>query len=483
MPESIPVTLLGGFLLCYVLGMYLLALVARKRIQSNEDFVVAGRRLPLSLAWATLLATWFGAGTLLTVTDEVSRQGIRRAALDPWGAGLCLILAGVFFARPLWEMKLLTLSDFFRRRFGPRAEILSAFIMVPTYFGWIAVQFIALASLLDLFFDIPLYWGIPLVAVVAMGYTLLGGMWSVALTDFVQITLVLAGLLVLMVNVLTTLGAGSMTAGWLRLMRDLPPPMLEPVPSESLRSAFSWLSVLLVGALGNIPGQDLLQRIFAARSGRVAQRACILAGIAYLAFGCIPILLGLASRLLVPEGIERSVLPTLAGIFFTPGALIVFTAALTSAVLSTIDSAILSPASVLAQNVFGRSEKRRVSLLTLNRFAVMLVTLASVIVAFLGDSAYGLLEDAYELPLVALFVPLAMGLFAGGRAERAALASMITGASLWLIHYLADWGSFLAPWLEKHGIFLPVSLSVASVGLVAYLVGRGKSHRPEPGKL
>jgi Na+/proline symporter len=472
MPDTlpaIPTPLLGGFLILYVLGMYVLAFVARRRIRTHEDFVVAGRRLPLSLAWATLLATWFGAGTLLTVTDEVSRHGVRRAALDPFGAGICLVLAGLFFARPLWEMKLLTLSDFFRRRFGARAEILSALIMVPTYFGWIAVQFIALASLFELFFDIPLAIGIPLVAVVAMGYTLLGGMWSVTLTDAVQITLVLAGLVVLMVNVLITLGAGSAVDGWLRLTTDLPPRLLEPVPTESLRSVFEWLSVLLVGALGNIPGQDLLQRVFSARSARVARSACVLAGIAYLVFGCIPIVLGLASNLLAPEGVERSVLPALARIFFTPVALVVFTVALTSAVLSTIDSAILSPASVLAQNVLGRRKGRRTSLLTLNRLAVVFVTAASVIVAFLGDSAYGLLEDAYELPFVALFVPLTMGLFAKVRGERPAIVSMTVGVTLWLIHYLAGWNTFLPFWLEPHGIYLPVSLSITACSFLAYL--------------
>ena len=459
--------------------MYGLAFVAQKRIRTNEDFVVAGRRLPLSLAWATLLATWFGAGTLLTVTDEVSRHGVRRAALDPLGAGICLILAGLFFAGPLWEMKLLTLADFFRRRFGTRAELLSAFIMVPTYFGWIAVQLMALASLLEHFFNIPFTIGIPLVAVVAMGYTLLGGMWSVTLTDAVQITLVLAGLVVLAVNVLMTLGAGSAVEGWFRLTTALPKRLLEPVPSESFRAVLTWLSVLLVGALGNIPGQDLLQRVFATRSARVAQRACILAGIAYLGFGCIPVLLGLASHLLLPGGVERSVLPALARLFFTPAALVVFTIALTSAVLSTIDSAILSPASVLAQNVFGRGKGRKVSLLTLNRLSVVLVTAASVIVAFVGDSAYGLLEDAYELPFVALFVPLSMGLFVKLRGERRAVFSMAVGVTLWLIHYVAAWDTFLPFWLEPHGVSLPVSLSVTTCSLLAYLgIGSGDEKTP-----
>ena len=189
--------LLATTIVVYVLAMYALGLWARGRIHDAEDFLVAGRRLPLSLAWATLLATWFGAGTLLTATDEVRKHGFQRAALDPLGAGFCLILAGLFFAAPLWRMGLLTLSDFYRRRFGKRAELISACIMVPSYFGWVAAQFVALANMLELFFDTPLELGILLVAVVATGYTLLGGMWSVTLTDAVQISLVLAGLVVL----------------------------------------------------------------------------------------------------------------------------------------------------------------------------------------------------------------------------------------------------------------------------------------------
>src|SRR5581483_4069449 len=143
--ESLKV-LLGITIALYVVAMFVLAHFAHQRVHNTEDYIVAGRRLPLFLAWATLVATWFGAGTILTVCTEVSKHGVQRAALDPLGSGFCLILAGLFFARPLWDMGLLTLCDFFRRRFGERVEIISALLMVPSYFGWIAAQFVALAQ-------------------------------------------------------------------------------------------------------------------------------------------------------------------------------------------------------------------------------------------------------------------------------------------------------------------------------------------------
>ena len=463
--------LLGTVIVLYVAGMYGLAFAVRGRIRSTEDFLVAGRRLPLSLAWAILLATWFGAGTILAVTEEVTREGFQPAALDPIGAGFCLILAGFFFAKPLWKMSLLTLSDFFRRRFGPTGEILSACIMVPTYFGWVAAQLVALAGLLELFFGIDPTVGILLVAVVAMGYTLQGGMWSVTLTDAFQIVLVLAGLVVLAVTVLGRLGDGSLYLGILKLKDETPPEMLVVIPTDSFRSFVGWIAVFCVGALGNIPGQDLMQRIFAAKSAAVAQWAAVIAGVAYLTFGMIPILLGLAARLLVPDHVTSAILPALASLFLSPPILIIFTVTLVSAVLSTIDSAILSTASVLSQNIFQRFNRGRIESLTLNRIAIILVTAGSVAFAFQGESAYTLLEDAYELPLVGLFVPLALGLKAKSPRERAAIASMLVGSGLWLVHYAAGWEYFVEPLAAEWEAYLPVSLSITLVSLLVYLIG------------
>src|SRR5690606_17305237 len=236
---------LGVALVAFVVLMLGIGWRAGARIKTIEDYVVAGRRLSLPFATATMFATWFGAGTLLTATDEVRAEGLRAAALEPIGPGLCLLIAGVFFARRLWRMKLLTLPDFYRRRFGPRAEVVASIIMVPGYFGWIAAQFVALAGILEVFWQIPMQHGIWLVALVGTGYTLLGGMWSVTLTDVVQLALVLIGLVVLAVTVLAELGGGAgMAAGWARLVAETPPEHLVLMPAENAAELVGWLSVL-----------------------------------------------------------------------------------------------------------------------------------------------------------------------------------------------------------------------------------------------
>jgi Na+/proline symporter len=471
---------LGLLLIAYTVGMYALSFWARGKIRTAEDYVVAGRRLPFSLAWATLLATWFGAGTLLTAADEVREGGLQRAALDPFGAGLCLILAGLLFAAPLWRMGLLTISDFFRRRFGPRAELLSACVMVPSYFGWIAAQFVALAGVLELLFGIDLVFGIALVAVVGTGYTLLGGMWSVTLTDAVQMSFVVLGLLVLGFEALTALGGrGGIAAGWERLLAETPPEMLAVVPSDDL---VAWLAVLAVGALGNLPGQDLMQRVFAARSSGVARAACLAAGAAYLVIGLVPLLLALSSRLLFPGDAGRAILPALAHLFLSPATAALFLLAIVSAVLSTIDSALLSPATVLAQNVVAPALGRDAHPgLALHRAAVVAVALASLVLAYLGEGAYSLLEASYELTLVGLFVPLALGLWRPPHREAPALAAMAAGVGVWLLHFVLGWDSFLQPWLAADGRTVPVSLAATAASLLGWLSVSGRIGAGRPG--
>jgi Na+/proline symporter len=284
-----------------------------------------------------------------------------------------------------------------------------------------------------------------------------------------QISLVILGLIVLAVHALLGLGDGSLIGGFGRLIHDTPPEMLRPFPTESAAELLDWLAVFAIGALGNIPGQDLMQRVFASRSAKVARRACVLAGIAYLTIGLIPLGLGLVARLSFGDSVERSILPALAHQFMHPASAVIFTIALMSAVLSTIDSAILSPASVLAQNLFEKVNRGRLPSLALNQAAVVLVTAASLGMAYLGEDAYALLEGAYELTLVGLFVPLALGLCLKPRGELPALASMLTGSVLWLVHYGSGWKSFLEPWLLDAGWQLPPSLMTTGSALLVYL--------------
>ncbi len=472
--------LLATTIAIYLIVMYAIGYFAQRRIHDTEDFLVAGRRLPLSLAWMTILATWFGAGTLLAVSDEVRADGLQAAALDPYGAGFCLIFAGLFVAGPLWRMKLLTVSDFFRLKFGPVAEVLSALVLVPSYFGWIAAQFVALAEVLHLFFNIPLEIGLPIVAVVGTGYTLMGGMWSVTLTDAVQILLVIFGLIVLTSVTLSELGGGSVWHGLQTIAHRTPAEKLALIPGRDLAAIFGWLGVFATGALGNVPGQDLLQRVFSAKSAKTATWACLIAGAAYVVLGTLPLVLALAADLLFPDSVRSAILPALARSFLSPVLAVIFIVALLSAVLSTIDSAILSPASVLAQNIVAKlvPHYSQQHSLGINRLAVLLVAAGSLVMAYLGENAYELLEDAYSLTLVGLFVPLMLGLYTVPRHRVAGVLSMLTGTVVWLAHTVVGYESFLEPVPRIGALQLPVTLVATGLALLVYLLVDQPWRRP-----
>lgn len=468
---------LGAALCAFVVAMFGIAVWSRGRIQTLEDYLVAGRRLSLPLATATLFATWFGAGTLIAATDEVRTEGLRAAALEPLGPGLCLVIAGFFFAHKLWGMKLITLPDFYRRRFGARAEVVASVIMIPGYFGWIAAQFVALAGILEVFWGIPVHHGIWLVAAIGTGYTLIGGMWSVTLTDAAQLIVILAGLAVLALTVLAELsGIGEVTAGVTRFFESVPAEDLVLMPTETATALVGWLAVLAIGALGNIPGQDLAQRIFAAKSARIASLACLLAGGLYLVFGMVPVMTGLAANVLVESGSQSGTLAMLASTLMTPAMSLVFVLAIVAAVMSTIDSAILAPSSVLSNNLLAKRWPQ-VSGIGLAKSAILLISSCSLLFAYLGQSAYELLETAYAIGMVGLFVPLALGLHSRRGDERAALAAMVAGTGLWGLHLAMGWEAFGGTLLGA--LELPQELAAVAAAWIAYetVAAQRESHR------
>lgn len=466
--------LLGITIALYVIVMIVIGIIATRRVQDTEDYIVAGRSLPLFLAWSTILATWFGAGTVLTVSTEVSKHGLARAGLDPLGSGLCLIIAGLFYAKPLWKMGLLTLCDFYRRVFGARVETVSALVMIPSYFGWIAAQFVALAQVFALFFNLPVEAGVALIAIFGTGYTLLGGMWAVTLTDAVQISLVLIGLVVLTFNVLTGIGHGDVSTGFWSVISSIEreaPTKLQWIPMETPSHFWDWVAILCAGALGNIPGQDLMQRVFASKSEKTAQKACLYAGVAYILFGLLPVLLGLVAAAYYKDQITESVLPALAQAFLHPIMAVIFVVVIMSAVLATITSAILSPAAVLAQNLLMKVDfiKSRCTGLTVNRWCVLFIAAASLAMSYSGQGAFALLENAYSVTMVSLFVPLTMGLYTRPRNDLPAMASILVGIGIWLPQYCLGWEHFLQGVPPFDRIGLSLSLTATAFSFLAYL--------------
>lgn len=427
---------LGG----YVIFLLAISIYATGKVHDEADYIVAGRRLPLFLAWGTLIATWFGAATMFAAAGAAREEGLLGVVLDPFACAGTLVLAGIFFARPLWRMELYTMADFYRVKYGKAAEIVGACIQVPSYFSWIALQYTALAKVLELYFEIPLTTGILVVAAVTLVYTLIGGMWSVTLTDTVQIVIALTGLVVLVVATLTApqLGDGDPVRGLsvvFSRVAETHPDHLRLVPAEFTLAAFlPWLAAWATGLFGNIPGQDLQQRVFSSKSPNTAMHACILAGVLYLVFGMIPVTLGLASLVTHPDGAIDPV-GFLAGEYLSPAMLVVFVIAVMSMVVSTATSAVLAPATILGHNLFSRLPALKGNGLLRDRLCVVLVSLGGVALAMWGKSLMELLDVALSIQLVALFVPVAMGIYGRPRDVLPGVLAMLLGFAAWLVTF------------------------------------------------
>jgi SSS family solute:Na+ symporter len=370
-PPALPIDPAAVRLLACVLLGYFVVLVAASgygagKVRNEANYLVAGRRLPLAIVAGTLVATWFDAATLFAASEAARDRGLLGVVLNPFACAGALVLVGVFFARPLWRMQLSTMADFWQVTYGPAAEVVGACIQVPAYFPWVALQYVALANVFELYFGLPQTVGILIVAAVTLVCTLGGGLWSVTLTDTIQIVIGLGGLVVLTAAALADprLGDGDPLRGLVMVFTTVAakhPDHLRLVPSDASPTVLlGWLAAWATGLFGNVPVQDLQQRVFAARSGTAAMLGCILAGVAYLAFAMLPVTLGLASLVTHPEG-QLDPVGYLAGQYLSTGMLVVFVVSVASIVVSTATSAVLAPAAILglARGLHDRTSRRR----------------------------------------------------------------------------------------------------------------------------
>lgn len=472
-------SLLAAALTIYVVFLFAIALWIRRSVHTAEDFLVAGRRLSFPLATGTILATWVGAGTILATVDEVRSDGLKGLGLEPIGPGVCLLLTALFFARPLWNARLLTANDLYRKRFGRYAEWISTLYTV-SYFPWIAAILLGAAGILTTFFGIDIRIGVVLVALVAVGYTLLGGMWSVTLTDAFQLVLLLAGLMVLSYEILSEMGAGDLTVGIQNTLKSIPEEERAVVPLGSLREFHQWLGLFLAGSIGLIASQDILQRVFSARSARVAAWSCGVAGGLYLLIGCLPVLLGLASRTLIDPEIDSHVTAVMAKAFMSPTMRVVFVLGITSAILSTIDSAILAPSSVLAQNLLRHAVGDKVSVVTLTKVCIVLVSLIGVGFALSGERAFQHLEASYSVG-IAIFVVLFFAVYQRSATHPLpAILVLLLGLLTWAVEQATGWQGFSShgkPTADESLALIPVPVFTLLFSFVLYGLAHFCSHR------
>src|SRR3954469_11483969 len=247
----------------YLLVTIGIGLWAAQRVHNSKDYVVAGRSLPLYMNTATVFATWFGAESVLSVSVEFSKSGLGGIVADPFGSSMCLVIVGIVFARAFYRMDLLTIGDFYRKRYGRVMELGTSIIIAVSYLGWTAAQLTALGLVFSTLTEgaISLSTGILLSGVIVLAYTIWGGMWSVAMTDLFQSVMILVGL------GLVAWVVGDMAGGPAKVIgAAVDANKFDFWPKGGTKEWLAFVTAFLTLAIGSIPQQDIFQRVPSAKN-------------------------------------------------------------------------------------------------------------------------------------------------------------------------------------------------------------------------
>ncbi len=351
---------------------------------------------------------------------------------EPFGSALCLFLVGAFFARPLYRLNITTFCDYFRIRYGRSAELLSALMVIPSYFSWIAAQLVAIGIVLSVVTAVPREYCIIGSAVVVMIYTLLGGMWSISITDFFHNLIIILALVVLSVLLWSEAG------GWEMIEKQTPPDFFRFLPKSTGKDWLAYIAAWITIGLGSIPQQDVFQRVMAAKTENTAVRASFLASGMYVTIAMLPLFIALAAKLLHPDlpKDNQLIIPNMVMQYGSLPLQVLFFGAVTSAILSVSSGAILAPATVFGENVvkFFRPNIADKTLLAAIRWAVVVIALICVLMSTTRDTnIFDLVGESSAFSLVSLFIPLAAGIYWKRANLVGCLCSMLVGFFVWLL--------------------------------------------------
>ena len=435
--------MLIAFVVLYLVVSIGIGLWAAKRVHNSRDYLVAGRSLPLYITTATVFATWFGAETVLSVSSTFAKDGLGGVIADPFGSSFCLVFVALFFARHLYRMDLLTIGDFYRKRYNKPVEVVTSLAITASYLGWTSAQLTALGLVFAVLSGgaLSLNEGIALGAAIVLGYTIWGGMWSVAWTDLFQTVIIIVGLwMVAMLVSDMAGGTGKVIAAAAEAGRF----SFWPTGGgkEWLAFAAAWATL----AIGSIPQQDVFQRVTSARNESVAVKGTLIGGVAYFLFAFVPIFIAYAALVVDPQLAQlfksddareiQFILPNFVRDRVPVWAQVMFFGALLSAILSTASGALLAPTALFTENVlrpFYSDMSERQFMLTL-RVVLVCFTLAALLFGLNSKSTmYEMVQNAYKVTLAGAFVPLVGGLFWKRATAAGAMASILLGLSSWLL--------------------------------------------------
>ncbi len=466
----------------------------RHRGESTVGLLVADRKLPLVVGVFTMTATWVGGGYINGTAEAVYANGLVWTQA-PWGYALSLIVGGLVFAGVMRRAGHTTLLDPFQQRYG---RSVTAVLFLPALVGeifWSAAILAALGATFSAMFGFSLEASIIVSAAIAVGYTVIGGLWSVAYTDVVQLLCILVGLGIAVPFAVHCAGGYELLAHDYRAQfgdaARLWPPLAAWWGGDGWGyEIWLWGDTALLLILGGIPWGVYFQRVLACRDEQTAVQLSLWAAAGCLLLAVPPAVLGAAGATIdwqTTAGIDRPegplVLPY-ALRYLTPAPVaLVGLGAVAAAVMSSVDSSFLSAASMFSWNVYRPLQSRSISsceLRRVTRTAVVVVGALATSLALMVQSIYALWYLCADLVYVVLFPQLVIALFDRRASPSGAVAGMIVGLVLRLgggepLLHIPAWIPY--PWpMPDGGTYFPFRTFAMLSGLLTiWLVSRWSS--------
>jgi SSS family transporter len=472
-----------SFVALYMTGTLALGVWAGTRIKNTSDFAVAGRSLPLIMVITTTFATWFGAETVMGIPARFVQGGLNAIVEDPFGAGTCLILVGLFFAARLYKQNLLTIGDFYRLRYGRGVEVFCSVAIIVSYLGWVAAQITALGLVFNVLTEGAMTetTGMVVGTLAVLIYVVIGGFLAVAWTDFIQMIVLVIGLSAIALFS-AQLAGGAEHVFALATERDL----WKFLPEPSFTEMAGFVAAGLTMMLGSIPQQDVFQRVMSAKDAKTARNGAVIGGVSYILFAFVPmfivaaavVVMGSSAMDMVKDDYQR-LLPTFVLTKMPLIMQIFFFGALLSAIKSTSSATLLAPSTSFVENILKNLRPRMTDREQLFAMRVTIVIFAVLVliyaIAMRGTSIYDMVSAAYQVTLVGAFTPLVMGLYWKRATTQGAIFSLTAGVFVWILFFpqLTNWGEHFPGQLA--------GLIAAFVGMIAgSLMPQMLRNRQEP---
>ncbi len=470
---------------------------------SGKRYIVCGKSIPFFILSTMLLAQALEANGTMGAAAMTYQYGYWSGWVLPAGVAMCLVVTGLFFARKLNNMNLLTLPDFYFRRYGPQAEWMSTLCMVLSFIVLVAGNFAGSGWIISILFNLEYGSALLIISALIFIYTICGGLFSSAGTNVVQMYPAVVGFIG---------GAGWLiyTYGWDYFLAGLPPDAAGSV--SYFYDASGWLRVdngallnfasLMAVGIGDVIALDFMERVFAGKSGKIARNACFLSAGITLAVGSAAALYGLFAHSLMSEAgyvmedirmampwISLEVLPLGIGVLIMTGII--------GAGASTASGGLVGVSTALGRNLYQKnlyrwwlkrrgiteivhnSEEDRIKfdkrLLLISRVVTIPVTLFAIWLGYVKPEPGVLLVLAFDIGFASCVPALFLGVYWKKANSAGAVASILIGGISRLILY------FTFPedsrWL---GIETFISPTLGLIAMFAFSLATQKAYPPKP---